>query len=97
MLRARGGHGYALDPPRLRPDGDFCDPQFPSPQNRSAPDERHGTKTNVSFCDGHVETTTLTALGYVVDGEGAVAAFDPNASNAKFSGGRRDDDVTDVD
>ncbi|MDQ7014235.1 MAG: prepilin-type N-terminal cleavage/methylation domain-containing protein [Planctomycetota bacterium] len=96
-LRARGGHGYALDPPRLRPDGDFCDPQFPSPENRSAPDERHGTKTNASFCDGHVETTTLTELGYVVDGEGAVAAFDPNASNAKFSGGRRDDDVTDVD
>jgi prepilin-type processing-associated H-X9-DG protein len=96
-LRARGGHGYALDPPRLSPTGDFCDPQNPAAEHRSAPDERHGTKTNASFCDGHVETTTLAELGYVVDGEGAVEAFNTEASNAKFSGGRRDDDVIDVE
>ncbi|MFG0260463.1 MAG: prepilin-type N-terminal cleavage/methylation domain-containing protein [Phycisphaerales bacterium JB041] len=96
-LRARGGHGYSLDPPRLKPDGDFCDPQNPGAEHRSAPDERHGTKTNVSFCDGHVETTSLAELGYIVDGFGAVEAFNSAASNALFSGGRRDLDVPTVD
>jgi prepilin-type processing-associated H-X9-DG protein/prepilin-type N-terminal cleavage/methylation domain-containing protein len=94
---ARGGHGYALDPPRLKPGGDFADPRLPGEEHRSAPDERHGRKTNVSFCDGHVETTTREELGYIERGDGSVAGFDARASNAKFSGSRRDLDVPDID
>ena len=96
-LRAMGGHGYALDPPRLREDGDFADPRNPGEEHRSAPDPRHGNKTNVSFCDGHVKTMSLADLGYVVDGEGAVLGFDSRATNAMFSGGRRDTDVPRVE
>ncbi|MBZ0172224.1 MAG: prepilin-type N-terminal cleavage/methylation domain-containing protein, partial [Phycisphaerales bacterium] len=55
-LRALGGHGYSLDPPRLTAEGDFCDPRNPGEEHRSAPDPRHGNKANVSFCDAHVET-----------------------------------------
>jgi len=96
-LRAMGGHGYSLDPPRLSDGGDFCDPQNPGEAHRSAPDPRHGNKSNVSFCDGHVETRSLDDLGYVVDGDGAVLGFDARASNALFSGSRRDEDVPEID
>ncbi len=97
MLRAMGGHGYALDPPRLKAGGDFADPRNPGEEHRSAPDPRHSNKTNVSFGDGHVKTMSLQDLGYIEDGDGAVLAFDNRATNAKFSGSRRDDDVPDVE
>ncbi len=96
-LRAMGGHGYSLDPPRLTPEGDFCDPQNPGVEHRSAPDPRHSNKANVSFCDGHVETMSLDDLGYIVDGDGAVLGFDDRANNALFSGSQRDEDVPDID
>ena len=96
QLLAMGGHGYSLDPPRLTPDGDFCDPQNPGEQHRSAPDPRHLRRANVAFCDGHVKSMTLQDMGYVVKPDGAVAGFDPAASNALFSGDRADRDVPDV-
>lgn len=96
QLTALGGHGYSLDPPRLTPEGDFCDPQNPGPEHRSAPDPRHARKANVAFCDGHAQTMSLDELGYVTQGDGAVAAFDGRASNRLFSGTQRDTDVPPV-
>jgi prepilin-type processing-associated H-X9-DG protein len=96
-LRALGGHGYSLDPPRLTAEGDFCDPQNPGGEHRSAPHPRHGGKFNVSFCDGHVGTFSLRDLGYTLEDDGRVSAFDPEANNSLFSGDRRDRDVPDID
>ena len=95
-LRALGGHGYALDPPRLSADGDFCDPRNLGEEHRSAPHPRHSNRANVSFCDGHVASMSLPDLGYTLDVDGAVRGFDAKASNALFSGSRRDEDVPDV-
>jgi prepilin-type processing-associated H-X9-DG protein/prepilin-type N-terminal cleavage/methylation domain-containing protein len=53
-LLAEGGHGYALDPPRLTPDSDYADPRNRAPKHRSGPHARHMNKANVSFCDGSV-------------------------------------------
>ena len=91
-LRAMGGHGYALDPPRLTDNSDFADRRNRAYEHRSAPHARHRGKTNAVFCDGHIETSSLEDLGYVVRGEGSVAADDPEATNARFSGSSRDDD-----
>ena len=95
-LSALGGHGYALDPPRLSPTSDYADRRNRAPEHRSAPDARHRGSANVSFCDGHVETRTLGELGYVVGAEGVVEALDPVADNSRFSGTGLDDDVPDL-
>ena len=89
-LLALGGHGYALDPPRLTPDGDFADRRHRSPEHRSAPDARYRGRANVAFCDGHAAPRSLADLGYVVGDDGAVLADDPGASNGLFSGDRSD-------
>ncbi len=96
QLLAMGGHGYSLDPPRLRPEGDFCDPQNPGALHRSGPDPRHSRKANTAFCDGHAEAMSTEALGYVTAPDGSYTAFDAAASNALFSGDRRDRDVPQV-
>jgi len=96
QLLAMGGHAYSLDPPRLTPEGDFCDPQNPGAQHRSGPDARHGSKANVAFCDGHAESMSPKEMGYIVLGNGTITAFDPGASNALFSGDQRDRDVPEV-
>ncbi len=96
QLLALGGHAYSLDPPRLTPQGDFCDQQNPGPQHRSAPDPRHLRRANVAFCDGHVHSMTLDSLGYITNPDGAVAAFDPRATNTIFSGDQHDRDVPPV-
>ena len=93
MLTALGGHGYSLDPPRLTVQGDFCDPQNPGGEHRSAPHARHGRKVNVAFADEHVEAMTPAEMGYVERGDGAFEAFAAGASNALFSGDRTDRDV----
>ncbi|HRQ72592.1 MAG TPA: type II secretion system protein [Phycisphaerales bacterium] len=92
QLTAMGGHGYALDPPRMTPNSDHADPQFPGAEHRSAPDPRHLGKANVSFIDGSVSNWTLQELGYVVRGNGVVEAFDPQANNSMFSGSMVDRD-----
>ncbi len=96
-LRALGGHGYSIDPPRLRPEGDFCDPQMPGPEHRGAPHPRHGGKANASFCDGHVGSFRLEDLGYRVEADGVVSAYDEEADNSLWSGDRRDREVPDID
>jgi len=90
-LRAMGGHGYAIDPPLMTDNSDYADRRNRSPEHRSAPDSRHNRKTNAAFCDGHVETITLEDLGYVVNADKSVAALDEMATNAKFSGTRKND------
>lgn len=92
QLTAMGGHGYALDPPRMTPNSDHADPQFPGAEHRSAPDPRHLGKANVSFIDGSVSNWSLADMGYVVRGNGAVEAFDSAADNSLFSGASIDRD-----
>lgn len=96
-LRAEGGHGYALDPPRLTMNNDFADRRNRSFEHRSAPHARHRGKANVAYCDGHVESQTLEDLGYVVRPDGSVAGDDPGASNALFSGRSTDLDPPKLD
>lgn len=92
QLRAEGGHGYALDPPRLTANNDLADRRNRSPEHRSAPHARHRQRTNAAFCDGHVETLTLEELGYTLNPDGSVAADGPEATNARFSANNRDQD-----
>lgn len=92
LLRAEGGHGYAIDPPRLTDNNDFADRRDRAFEHRSAPHARHRGKTNSVFCDGHVETTSLEDLGYVVDPNGVITSTDDDATNARFSGTSRDQD-----
>ncbi len=91
-LRAMGGHGYALDPPRMTDNNDFADRRNRSAEHRSAPDARHRDKANTVFCDGHVENASLQELGYIVNPDGIVAPTGQEATNARFSGSSRDDD-----
>jgi len=91
-LFALGNHAWSLDPPRLTATSDTCDDSNRGPQNRSAPDPRHKGKANVAFCDEHVAAMSLEEIGYVVNADGGVAAYDPNSSNTMFSGSGRDDD-----
>jgi prepilin-type processing-associated H-X9-DG protein/prepilin-type N-terminal cleavage/methylation domain-containing protein len=89
-LRAMGGHGYVIDPPRLDAGSDFADRRNRSPEHRSAPDPRHNERANAAFADGHVSTLRLDELGYVLDGEGRVLIEGEGATNRLFSGSRRD-------
>ncbi len=90
-LRALGGHGYALDPPRLGSGSDFADRRHRAPEHRSAPDPRYvGGRANVVFCDGHAEAMTLTEMGYDVEPDGRVSVDGPDATNQLFSGDGRD-------
>ncbi len=89
---AVGNHAWSLDPPRLTATSDYCDDGNRSPENRSAADARHGGRANVAFCDGHVQAMTLEELGYVVNGDGSVAASGSGAHNRLFSGNGTDCD-----
>ncbi len=90
QLQAQGGHGYAIDPPRLTDNNDFADRRNRSIEHRSAPHARHRGKTNTVFCDGHGENSTLEELGYIVNADGVVTSTDEQATNARFSGSSRD-------
>ncbi len=92
-LRAEGGHGYALDPPRLVDGSDYADRRNRAPEHRSGPHARHSGRATVAFLDGHVELLSPEELGYLVraDGSMAVEAEDGNEpTNARFSGVSRD-------
>jgi prepilin-type processing-associated H-X9-DG protein len=96
-LFAWGNKGWALDPPRLTANSDYADPQRPGPENRSGPDPRHSRKSNVAFCDGHVELMAPQDMGYVMRADQSMAAIDPKAHNKLFSGSGQDDDPPRVD
>jgi prepilin-type processing-associated H-X9-DG protein/prepilin-type N-terminal cleavage/methylation domain-containing protein len=89
---ALGNHAWALDPPRLTANSDYCDDSNRSATNRSAPDPRHNKKANVAFCDGHVQSMTLQDLGYIVNPDGSIPVADPAAHNRLFSGNGEDRD-----
>lgn len=89
---AVGNHAWSLDPPRLTATSDYCDDANRAPEHRSAPDTRHHGRFNALYCDGHVTTSTLEALGYVVDPDGRVAVDGPTATNRFFSGRGVDED-----
>lgn len=91
-LLALGGHGYALDPPRLPGDNDYADPQNPGPEHRSAPDPRYRGRANIVFCDGSARAMTLEELGYELAPDGRVLTEGEFATNRFFSGTGMDDD-----
>jgi prepilin-type processing-associated H-X9-DG protein len=84
-----GEHAYKLDPPRLaRSTGAvyFGDWKKPTLQEQHTPAEgRHSDLANVSFVDGHTETMTLEAMGYVRDEQGIIIADYPGGSNRLWS------------
>jgi len=91
-LTALGGHGYALDPPRLPGDTDYADRRHRAPEHRSAPHARYKGRANVVLCDGSARTFTLEELGYIVNADGSVAANADGATNRWFSGRATDED-----
>ncbi|MEM0983327.1 MAG: type II secretion system protein [Planctomycetota bacterium] len=101
-LRARGGHGYQIDPPRLTQTSDFGDRRNRAPEHRSAPDPRYFGKALVTFADGHAVPMTLAELGYGVRPDGSVVAgFEADAgdypvTNRLFSGTLGDDNPPDA-
>jgi prepilin-type N-terminal cleavage/methylation domain-containing protein/prepilin-type processing-associated H-X9-DG protein len=94
-LRAMGGHGYALDPPRLAANSDFADRRNRAPEHRSGPDPRHGGAANVAFADAHVAAMRPEDMGYDLDAEGRYLTEGDGegngADNRLFSGNRRDE------
>ncbi|NOG55118.1 MAG: prepilin-type N-terminal cleavage/methylation domain-containing protein [Planctomycetes bacterium] len=93
---ARGGHGYALDPPRLTGSSDYADTRLSSPDHRSGPDMRHVGGANVAFCDGHVTRMTAAEMGYLVNRDGSIAFSGGESTNRLFSGTARDEDPPSV-
>ncbi|MEM7622873.1 MAG: DUF1559 domain-containing protein [Planctomycetota bacterium] len=96
LVRAVGGHGYALDPPRLAgpgsgPGSDYADPRNRSDEHRSGPDARHMQNANVSFADGHVASLTPIEMGYAVRGDGSIGARGDDTTNRLFSGSLLDE------
>jgi prepilin-type processing-associated H-X9-DG protein len=90
-LRAMGGHGYALDPPRLAANSDSADRRNRAPEHRSGPDPRHGGKANVAFADGHLRAMTPVEMGYALDADGRYLTEGAGSHNRLFSGTRRDE------
>ncbi|MFK7883916.1 MAG: prepilin-type N-terminal cleavage/methylation domain-containing protein [Phycisphaerales bacterium] len=89
-LRAMGGHGYALDPPRLAENSDYADRRNRSAEHRSGPDPRHNGISNVAFADGHVSSLRPDEMGYQLDSEGRYLIEGEEADNRLFSGNQRD-------
>jgi len=89
---ALGGHGYALDPPRLTATSDFADSKLPGFEHRSGPDPRFKGRAHVAFCDGSVRAMTLREMGYLVGKDGAVLPNGTGTTNALFSGSADDTD-----
>lgn len=101
--KRHGKHSYALDPPRLAvemraqkfgPGASDVEAGHSDPtQFQYSPVEmRHGKKGNVVFVDSHVESMTLSDLGYQVDDKKiAVPILDPlngtySATNKLWNG-----------
>ncbi len=84
---AEGNHAYMLDPPRLTPEGDFCDGG-----KRSAPDARHAGRANFAYTDGHVSALQPEKVGYRFNPDGSYQHTSRDVTNRYFSGTGRDDD-----
>lgn len=96
QLNELGNHGWALDPPRLTVEGDFCDDKHRN-EARSGPDPRHANKANFLFCDTHVAKLTPEEVGYSRRPDGSYPmpgdpSNDDRSHNFKFSTTGRDDD-----
>ena len=96
QLNELGNHGWALDPPRLTREGDFCDDGNRNVA-RSGPDPRHSDKANFLFCDTHVESLTPEEVGYSRHSDGSYPLpgdpyNDERSHNFKFSATGGDDD-----
>lgn len=83
-----GNHSWSLDPPRLTDQSDAGTGDAGSP--RTAVDPRHQGRVNAIFCDGHVESATPEALGYIREPDGRYAFGGPAGPgqpyNTRFSG-----------
>lgn len=90
-----GNHAWSLDPPRLTPEGDFCDNKYRN-KFRSAVEPRHSKRANVAFVDGHVERMLPVQLGYVINDDGTVPIVG-EGNNRFFSGNGRDEDPPKVE
>jgi len=88
-------HGWSLDPPRLEADSDNCDGSRDG-FTRSAPDERHVGKANVTFVDGHVKAMSAREMGYIEAPDGSYPYESEEADNSLFSGSSRDEDPPSV-
>ena len=88
-------HGWSLDPPRLTASSDNCDGSRDG-STRSAPDERHSGAANFAFVDGHVESSTAQAMGYIQEADGSFDYGPGGADNTRFMGSGRDDDPPSV-
>jgi len=87
-----GKHSYTLDPPKLAVSKGI--PNFgPSSSDgsitHSPVEARHNDKGNVSFVDGHAESSTLTELGYELDSSEVVT---PGAGNNRLWSGTNEDE-----
>lgn len=89
---AMGGHGYALDPPRLTANSDLADTRLPGFEHRSGPDPRYAGKVHVTFCDGSTRAMRIEEMGYDVDADGRILPDGPTAHNTLFSGASADKD-----
>ena len=96
QLNELGNHGWALDPPRLTAEGDFCDDGNRN-EARSGPDPRHANKANFLFSDTHVAKLTPEEVGYSRHSDGSYPMpgdpyNDDRSHNFNFSTTGRDDD-----
>ncbi|MBL8878640.1 MAG: hypothetical protein JNG88_05920, partial [Phycisphaerales bacterium] len=81
---ALGNEGFNLDPPRVDPvNGEMAG----LPTERTAADPRHRNRAAIMWLDGHASLETMKALGYRVDGGGAVLL---DGDNAMWTGNRTD-------
>lgn len=97
-LRAEGNHAHHLDPPRLTPQGDWCDDG--NRGIRGGPAERHNHRANFALADGSVQTLRPEQLGYRRRPDGSyLVAGDTGilVDNSRFSGTGRDDDPPRID
>ena len=59
-----------------------------SPQVRTALDERHNSRGNALWLDGHTTTETLKSLGYPINEDGTVGL---NSNNRKWNIDQKDE------
>ncbi len=89
-VKARGFHGFMLDPPRLTADSDTCDND--NPGIRGGPDARHAGRANFAWTDGSVALQKPEQVGYGLNPDGSYLWEGPTVHNRHFSGTGRDDD-----
>lgn len=70
--RALGNEGFNLDPPRVEANGGEMAGLEGGGAIRTAVHDRHVNRANVLWMDAHGSAETISALGYVVSGDGVV-------------------------